>query len=104
MELAEDELHVEERQRAQHQHQQVGDEKGAAAVFVAEVREPPDVGEIHGEPDDAEQEVDVAAPGLSLRILPCTPQCWTTTHLGKDWCLKRGEPTGTACPPWEAAS
>ena len=39
------------------------------SMLVAEVREPPDVGEVHGEPDDAEEKVEVAAPGLSLTVL-----------------------------------
>ena len=70
MELAKDELHVEQGERAQPQHHGVWDQEGAAAVLVAEVREPPHVGQVHREPDDAEQEVDVAAPGLPLGVLP----------------------------------
>ena len=53
MELSEDELHVEEREGAQREHHDVGDEEGAAAVLVAEVGEPPHVGQVHREPDDA---------------------------------------------------
>lgn len=53
MELSEDELHVEEGEGAQGEHHDVGDEEGAAAVLVAEVREPPHVGQVHREPDDA---------------------------------------------------
>ena len=70
MELAKDELHVEQGERAQPQHHGVGDQEGAAPVLVAEVREPPHVGQVHRKPDDAEQEVDVAAPGLPLGVLP----------------------------------
>lgn len=36
-----------------------------ASIFVAEVGESPDVGEIHGEPDDGEEEVHLAGPCLS---------------------------------------
>ena len=53
VELSEDELHVEEGEGAQGEHHDVGDEEGAAAVLVAEVREPPHVGQVHREPDDA---------------------------------------------------
>ena len=70
MELAEDELHVEQGEGAQPQHHGVRDQEGAAPVLVAEVGEPPYVGQVHCEPDDAEQEVDVAAPGLPLGVLP----------------------------------
>lgn len=40
-----------------------------SAVLVAQVREPPDVGEVHGEPDDGEQEVHLARPGLAHILL-----------------------------------
>ena len=53
MELSEDELHVEEGEGAQGEHHDVGDEEGTAAVLVAEVGEPPHVGQVHREPDDA---------------------------------------------------
>ena len=69
MELAQYELHVEERKGPQGQHQDVRDEEGAAAILVTQVGEPPHVGEVHGEPDDAEEEVEVAAPGLSVPVL-----------------------------------
>ena len=69
VELSEDELHVEEREGPQGEHEDVRDEEGPAAILVAEVGEPPDVGEVHGEPDDAEEKVEVAAPGLSLTVL-----------------------------------
>jgi hypothetical protein len=35
-----DQLHVEERQGAQEEHEEVGDEEGAPAILVAQVREP----------------------------------------------------------------
>ena len=70
MKLAEDELHVEEGEGAKHQHHGVGDQKGAPTILIAEVGEPPHVGQVHREPDDAEQEVDVAAPGFPLGVLP----------------------------------
>ena len=38
-------------------------------MFVTQVRKPPHVGKVHGEPDDAEEEIEVATPGLPLRIL-----------------------------------
>ena len=69
VELAQYELHVEEREGPQGQHQDVRDEEGAAAILVTQVGEPPHVGEVHGEPDDAEEEVEVAAPGLSVPVL-----------------------------------
>ncbi len=34
-----------------------------------ELRQPPDVGEIHGKANDGEEEVQVAAPGLTLSVL-----------------------------------
>jgi hypothetical protein len=34
-----DQLHVEERQGAQEEHEEVGDEEGAPAILVAQVRE-----------------------------------------------------------------
>lgn len=37
-----------------------------STIFVAQVREPPDVGEVHGEADDRQEEVDLLAPGLTL--------------------------------------
>ena len=69
MELTQDQLHVEERQRAQGQHHDVGDEEGSSSVLVAEVGEPPHIGQVHREPDDAEEEVQITPPGLSLRII-----------------------------------
>ena len=69
MELTQDELHVEEREGAQGEHEDVRDEEGSASILVAEVREPPHVGQVHGEPDDAQEEVEIAAPGLSVSIL-----------------------------------
>ena len=69
MELAEDELHIEEGEGAQPQHHGVGDQEGAPTILIAEVGEPPHVGQVHREPDDAEQEVDVAAPGFPLSVL-----------------------------------
>ena len=35
-----DQLHVEEGEGAQEEHEEVGDEEGAPAVLVAQVREP----------------------------------------------------------------
>ena len=69
MELAQDELHVEEREGPQGEHEDVGDEEGSAAILVAQVREPPDVSEVHSEPNDAQEKVKIAAPGLSFSIL-----------------------------------
>ena len=69
MELAQDELHVEEREGAQGEHENVRDEEGPASILVTQVREPPDVGEVHSEPDDAQEKVKIAAPGLSFSIL-----------------------------------
>ena len=69
MELAQDELHVEEREGAQGEHEDVRDEEGSASILVAEVRKPPDVGQVHGEPNDAEEKVQIAAPCLSFSIL-----------------------------------
>ena len=66
MELAKAELQVEERQAAKDQHGEVGDEEGAAAVVVANVREPPHVSQINGESNDGEEELDLLAPGLSF--------------------------------------
>ena len=37
-----------------------------STVLVAEVWKPPDVGEVDGEPDDREKEVQVASPCLPL--------------------------------------
>ncbi len=37
-----------------------------STVFIAQVWEPPDVGEVHGEADDGQEEVDLLAPGLAL--------------------------------------
>jgi hypothetical protein len=36
--------------------------------FVAEVGESPHVGEIHGEADDGEEEVDVGVPGHTIAL------------------------------------
>lgn len=36
------------------------------SIFVAEVGEPPDVGQVHGEADDREKEVDLLAPRLPV--------------------------------------
>lgn len=36
------------------------------SIFVAEVGKPPDVGQVHGEADDGEEEVDLLAPGLPV--------------------------------------
>ena len=47
MELAQDELHVEEREGAEGEHEDVGDEEGSAAVLVRRVREPPHVAKTH---------------------------------------------------------
>ena len=69
MKLAEDELHVEEGEGAKHQHHGVGDQEGAPTILIAEVGEPPHVGQVHREPDDAEQEVDVATPSFPLSVL-----------------------------------
>ena len=69
MELAQDELHVEEREGAQGEHEDVRDEEGSAAILVTQVGKPPDVGEVHSEPDDAQEKVKIAAPGLSFSIL-----------------------------------
>ena len=69
MELAQYQLHVEEREGAKGQHQHVGDQEGSPAVLVTQVGKPPHVGQVHGEPDDAEEEVEVAPPGLPLSIL-----------------------------------
>ena len=69
VELAEYELHVEEGEGPDPQHHGVGDQEGAAPVLVAEVGEPPHVGQVHCKPDDAEQEVDVAAPSFPLSVL-----------------------------------
>ena len=69
MELAEDELHVEEGEGAESQHHGVGDQEGAPTILITEVGEPPHVGQVHSEPNDAEQEVDVAAPGFPLGVL-----------------------------------
>ena len=69
MELAEDELHVEEGEGSETQHHGVGDQEGAAPVLVAEVGEPPHVGQVHSKPNDAEQEVDVATPSFPLGVL-----------------------------------
>ena len=69
VELAQDELHVEEREGAEGEHEDVGDEEGSASILVTQVGKPPDVGEIHSEPDDAQEKVKIAAPGLSFSIL-----------------------------------
>ena len=69
VELAEYELHVEEGEGPEPQHHGVGDQEGASPVLVAEVGESPDIGQVHREPDDAEQEVDVAAPSFPLGVL-----------------------------------
>ena len=69
VELAEYELHVEEGEGPEPQHHGVGDQEGASPVLVAEVGESPHVGQVHREPDDAEQEVDVAAPSFPLGVL-----------------------------------
>ena len=74
MELSEDELHVEEGEGAQGEHHDVGDEEGAAAVLVAEVREPPHVGQVHREPDDAERgkqcNLNLSPPSLQVTVAP----------------------------------
>ena len=69
MELAQDELHVEEREGAQGEHEDVRDEEGSTSILVTQVREPPDVSEVYSEPDDAQEKVQIAAPGLSFSIL-----------------------------------
>lgn len=38
-----------------------------SAVFIAQIREPPHVGQVHGEADDREEEVQFLAPSLALR-------------------------------------
>lgn len=40
-----------------------------SAVFVAQIREPPHVGQVHSEADDGEQEVQFLAPCLAIRRL-----------------------------------
>ena len=46
--------------------EEVGDEEGPSPVLVAEVREPPDVAEAHGEPDERQEELESLAPDLPL--------------------------------------
>jgi hypothetical protein len=41
-----------------------------AAVLVAQVREPPHVGQVHGEPYDRQQEVHLLPPVLSDLTVP----------------------------------
>ena len=69
MELAQDELHVEEREGAEGEHESVGDEEGSTSILITQVGKPPNVGEVHSEPDDAQEKVKIAAPGLSFSIL-----------------------------------
>lgn len=37
-----------------------------STIFVAEIREPPDVGQVDGETDDRQQKVHFLTPGLAL--------------------------------------
>lgn len=38
------------------------------SIPVAKVREPPDIGQIHGKTNDGQQEVQFGIPGLSLLV------------------------------------
>ena len=66
MELTQAEFQVEEGQPTKDQHGEVRDEKGSAAVVVADVGETPDVSQVDGESDDGEQELDLLVPRLPL--------------------------------------
>ena len=68
MELTQGQLHVEQRQPAQDQHDAIGDEEGSAAIFVANIREAPDISQVHRKSDDCQQELGLLTPVLSGRI------------------------------------
>lgn len=46
-----------------------------ATIFVAEVGETPDIGQIDGKANDGEQEVDLAAPGFPLVVRVARTLC-----------------------------
>ena len=58
-------LHEEQRQPAEQDHDEVGDEEGPASALVAKVREPPDVAESHRRADAGQQELDPTVPALA---------------------------------------
>ena len=59
----------EDRDAAGEHGDEVDEEKGAAAVLVAEVGEAPHVAEAHGHRDAAEEEVQLVAPPAALVVL-----------------------------------
>ena len=54
VELAKNELHVEQGKGPQEQHHDVGNQECSSSILVAEVGEPPDICQIYGKPDDAQ--------------------------------------------------
>ena len=55
------------------------------AIFVADVREPPDVAEIHGEPHHSEEELRLLAPSVALRnVLLLADTALPLLELGKE--------------------
>lgn len=68
MKLTESQLHVEQRKATQHQHNAVGNQKGSTSIFVANIRKPPNIAQVHSEPDNGQQELGLLTPVLSGRI------------------------------------
>lgn len=68
MKLTEGQLHVEQRKATQHQHNAVGNQKGATSIFIANIRKPPHIAQVHSEPDNGQQELGLLTPVLSGRI------------------------------------
>jgi len=64
--LSEGELHEEHGDAGEQEGDEIRDEEGAAAIFVAEVGEAPDVSEADGQTHHRQDEVEFAAPRASL--------------------------------------
>ena len=81
-ELAQGELEEEDRNAAEEAHEQVGDEEGAAAILIRQVREAPHIAQTDGEADNGEDEFGFAAPLLTLDLIACF---WVGLLFCKDY-------------------